>query len=365
MGTAMASLLDLMRTTLEDLPKFDFEVPLKHNAYEVVNRLFTKDKTQIQSGWGLRRNIQLTESGQAQHVQLYHTKQLNVANVQTQLTVPWCHATTQWIIERREALMNSTPAAYIKLVKSRRIDANVDLANQIEEKFVSSIDTSADVINPRGMFYWITYGTDGDAGGFTGYNPRDNSGTELTDGAGSIACSSTSNSRWANWYSDYAGPSEMETAIKKMYKCYRQTKFQAPQTVKDLKEGPLSNFRIYMDDATLGEYETYTRKSNDSVGNDVGQFAGVTAFKRTPIVYLDLLDTITTAETSSAIKAGAYPIVFMNYNKFFPIVLRGDYFEESEPMNDATAPNTIVTHVDLTYNYACINRRAQGLISKI
>lgn len=353
-GLSMSDLVDLTRTTLEDLPKMTFEQPQKYQDYPALNR-FLNMGFEISNGWGIRRNIVLAETGTAQHVRLYQSTQISIADRQKQITAPWAHANTYWAIERREALMNRAPAAFVNLLQSRRNDAMMDLANLLEERAWKSVDSSSDTLNPRGICYWITIGANSE-NGFYGGQTRDNSGNAITEVGGQTPVDLD---RWCNYYSDYAGPTSADAMVKKMHEVFRKIQFKAPRIVKDLEQGPFANYVIAMDGDTLDAYTEYTRKANDQIGFDVGSFAGNVAFQRVPLTWVPVLDT---ANTSIR---GTNPIYFINFNKFKPFILSDDNFREDEPIRDVTMNNVVVTFVDLSYNYMCVDRRSQALIATL
>ncbi|MFP3386145.1 hypothetical protein, partial [Tritonibacter sp. SIMBA_163] len=103
-----SDLLDLTRTTLENLPDMKFEVPLDYQRYPVCNMWFSQEKKQVDSGTSIERNIMLDTSGNARFVRLYQKTPINVTDVQKKITAPWVQAQTHWSIERREALRNRT-----------------------------------------------------------------------------------------------------------------------------------------------------------------------------------------------------------------------------------------------------------------
>lgn len=355
MGVTLSQLADLTNTTLRDLPNMDFEVALAQQHYEVCDRWLQEDRVQIQSGYGIRRNIQLSQTGNAEHVNLYESTQVNQADTQVPIKSNWAHAQTYWSIERREAMMNSQPAAFVDLLKSKRTDAMVSLADLLEDRAWKSVDSTNDELNPKGLPYWISIGEDSEDG-FEGRSAHDNSGNNIDD-VGDI--DATAYERWRNYFTDVDDSTDMDNTIDAMHKVYRKIRFRAPRIVSDLDSGPLANYRIYMNGTTIDAYEKYTRLSNDQIGYDVGKFAGNTAFQRVPIIWIEQLDSISTDI------AGTNPIYFVNHNKFYPYVLRGDFLTESEPMKDREQHNVITTFVDLTYNYLCTDRRSQGVISQV
>ena len=129
-GVSNEALLDLLKTTQKNLPwDGSFEVLLKHQTYEVVNRWFAGDRVDFEGGTSIQRNVQIGESGNAEFVRLYQPTDPNVSDVQAQIDVPWRQVQTHYSIDRRELLRNRGPAGYITLVKSRRVDDMMDLAN--------------------------------------------------------------------------------------------------------------------------------------------------------------------------------------------------------------------------------------------
>ena len=358
-GLRMSNLVDLTRTTLEDLPKLEFEYEFDYQDYEVVNRWMTKRNIEIQSGYGIKRNIVLKNSGNASHVGLYETTTVNVADVMSQLTAPWAHAQTFWSIERREALANRSPAKYVDLLEVRRADAMVSLADILEERAWLAPDSASDVENPRGIPYWVSPGSTTEDGFYGGQSYYEDTSAIASPGGINAEAPVPPANKWANYYKDYDGPNSADAMVDAMHKVYRMIQFRAPRIAKDLVSGPRSGYVIYMDGDTLDAYEKYTRKSNDQIGFDVGKFAGNTAFQRTPIIWNPQLDT------ADETNRGANPIYFINHNKFKPFILRGDNLRESEPIIDRAQHNVITVFVDISYNYLCLSRRKQGLISTI
>jgi hypothetical protein len=155
-GISNSDLVDLQRTTLENLPSLDFEVALNYQQYNVVNEWFKSEKVQVGSGTAIVRNIILDNSGNAKHVRLFQKTTLNVADVQTRITAPWVQVQTNYSIERREALRNRKPAMYIELLKSRRVDGMVSLADLLEGRRGLTPNSSTDDLNPLGLPYWLS-----------------------------------------------------------------------------------------------------------------------------------------------------------------------------------------------------------------
>lgn len=346
-GVSNADLLDLTRTTLQNLPDLEFEVALDYQEYPVCNLWFQRDKVQVDNGTSIERNIILDTSGNASMVRLYQKTPINVADVQSKITAPWVQSQTYWSIERREALRNRRPARYIELVRSRRVDATVDLADLLEQKAWATPTSASDDVNPRGLPYWLSkLEDDATTAGFNAYRVRYAGGSSSTTKGG---LDGSTNSKWANWGFTYTAINA--DFVKSMRRAFHATRFVSPMTAMDLVKGPASNYRIYMALDELVEYEDLATKQNDNLGRDLDPFHGTTTFKRVPIIYTPQLDD----DSDDAVYGVAH-------NKFFPFVLEGDWMRESEPMTDVEQHNVQTTFIDCSYQYFCKNVREGGFV---
>lgn len=356
-GISNADLIDLQRTTLENLPNMDFEVALSQQEYPAINKWFTTDKIQEESGTSIVRNIMLDNTGNARHVRLYQKSSINVADVQRRITAPWVQIEGQYSYERREALRNRKPAMYIKLLESRRVDAMLAMADLLEQRAWRSPENVNDDVNPRGLPYYLsklipTNGTNFVAatdapGGFSGRRVVYADGTvAIADKAG---LDPTAQARWRNYADTKTGIDA--GFVKKLARAFYATKFVSPMLASDLKKGAAANFRIYMGLEDLTEYDDLVRKANDNLGADVAKFHGITAFNRVPILWSPQLD----ADTDR-------PVYGVNHAKFFPICQSGDWMRESDPMIDTELHNVITTFVDGSYQYFCTNVREAGFV---
>ncbi len=366
-GITNAELLDLQQTTLENLPRLNFETALNYQEYPVCNQWFQGDKMQIESGTSIKRNIILDTSGNARHVRLYQKTPINVADVHKQLTAPWVQVQTHYSIERREALRNRAPARYIDLLQSRRLDGMLDLADLFEEKAWQVPSTADDDLNPRGVPYWITAREDTitaatDQGAFSGFRIRFADGaTNSTTKAGITSTGvGGTNPNWANWAAVYT--SVNNDFVKRMRRAFHSTNFRSPMLVKDLKVGPSSKFRIYMDLAELSEYEDLVTSANDNLGRDLDPFHGITTFRRIPIIYTPTLSKVKLFGGSGTDNGAAGAVYGINHAKFYPIVQSGDWLRESEPMSDVEQHNVVTTFIDSSYQFFCNNIRQSGFV---
>ncbi|MCC7147133.1 MAG: phage major capsid protein [Phycisphaeraceae bacterium] len=349
-GVPNSALLDLTRTTLQNLPDMDFEVALKYQDYTVCNRWFQKDKVQIGSGTSIERNIVLDTSGNAKFVRPYQKTPVNVANVQKKITAPWVYLQVDWSISRQEILQNRTPARYVNLVKSRQVDATLDQANLLELRSMMTPNSETDDLVPRGVPYWLSMREAGSSstGGFDAYRVRyGNASTSTTKGGldGSLAA----NAMYRNWAATYT--SINADFVKRMRRAFHACNFKSPMLVKDLNRGRAADFRLYMSLDVLTEYEDLVTAANDNIGADLDPFHGATSFRKVPCIYMPTLDGVTYS-----------PVYGINHAKFFPMVMEGEWMRENEPMFDVEMHNVMTTYIDSQFQFFCTNPREAGFV---
>lgn len=358
-GVKNTQLLDLLSTTLPDLPDNEFEVAWDHEDYEVCNRWFRSDKIDVDGGVTIDRRIMLDDSGAARYVRLYEPSQIEVNDVLKRISIPWCQLETNWSIHALEILRNRSRAkGFIKLIMQRRVDAMVALANKIEERAWATPINENDDLNPYGLPYWLCLAANDStsSGGFIGQTVRFTDGTTSTTRAG---LSSASYDKWRNWAGTYT--SINRTLIKRMRLASLKTRFRSPMIVRDVRESPTDNFRIYMNAETLVEFEEQAHTQNDNLGADIARYRGATLFNRIPMINIPQLDGYTVIDGGSS-NFEPDPIFGVNHNKFYPIVQEDYWLSESEPQTDRQQHNVFTTFVDGAHQYMCTNLRTAGWV---
>lgn len=343
-------LKDLLHTT-QAKTKWDgqFEVLQKYHLYPVINQWFAKDKMMIDGGTSIVRNVQLTEGGRAHFTRPYTPESPAVVDVQGRMRANWTQLVNDYSISRQEMLRNRSEPKLIDLVKTKRIECLMSIANILEETAWASPADSNDDLPPMGIPYWlvpvtaaqIAAGTYGHAGG----NP-----SGFSD-CGGIDASAAANSRWRS-YVDYWTNDDGDLTdddIIKITRMLRRLHFEPPSIVTDLNMKGLVNLRLYTTEAILEALEDRARKNNDALGADVAKFAGATVIKGIPVSWNEIID----ADTGN-------PLYAVNHDFFQPFVMEGDYFRETEAMNSREQHDVFTTFVDLQFNYICTNRQRAG-----
>jgi hypothetical protein len=361
-GITIEQAIDLGQATLEQFKQDDLQMTLKHQSYEVLNQWFEKDKVVLDGGDRVTRHISLRDTGNASHVRMYDVDTPNVANVDETIKVEWTHAKTSFSYSLKELAMNEGNRQRIyNLLKQRHDNAYREFADLLEEAAWRTPTSSSDDLNPFGIPGWLVQPDTDPAegvGDFTGYLGDYWSASESSmSTVGGIACSSSTNPRWANYYEDHGGKLD-SSLLKRLRRSFRKTKFQTPMFAKQAidPQSNFSKFRLYTNSDVLDELEEIAAKSDDKLGFDLGKYAGATIFKGVPFQYVDVLDD------AKQYVYGSDPIFGVNHNHFYAICLSGEYFRVNKPMSDVNQHDVLTVYIDLTYAYINENRRTGGFL---
>ena len=361
-GITIDQAIDLGYATLQAFEQDAVEVALKHQTYEVVNRWFAGDKKNLGGGKKVTWDLTVKDTGNGQHVNMYETDTPNVANVNVEGEVNWVHYQNSFSYSVKELAMNlGNKTRIFNLFKNRRMNCARESADDLEEAAWKTPASATDSRVPHGIPAWICQAdTSAVTGEFEGYLPDYTTSTDAESAyttIGGLACSSTTNARWANWYANHSNNLD-DSLMKILRKAFRKTKFQTPRVAGQAidPKSDFSNFRLYTNSAVLDEIEELATKSDDRLGYDLGKYAGATIFKGIPFMYIDSLDTELTYVY------GKNPIFGVNHNHFMPIVLANENFRWNKPMNKVGQHNVMTVYLDLSYAYVCKNRRSGGFL---
>jgi len=333
---------DLVATTLKDLGRFKVEqIAQTYQRYEVFPKWFKKDKMVIGSGHAIQRNLMNKHSSAARHVGLMDVDNVNIADVITQLTVPWRQCQTSWAIIYQETLMNRSPAKILDLIKVRRTDAMLSLIEELENTAWAAPSAATDETQPYGIPYWVVKAT--------AATPSFQGGSAFSDGV-VAGVNLTTTPNYKNWAGQYVSKTKADL-VKKMRDMHWYTGFVSPVTMADYRGSMGDQYRVYCNRSTTSAFEEIGESQNENLGRDIASIDGFSlAFRGNPIRTIAKLE----ADTSD-------PVYFIDHSTFYPTCLEGDSFRESK--KEAPHQHNIVQmFVDLSYNYVCVDRRRNGVL---
>jgi len=343
MALQAADISDLITITLKDLGRLKFtEIASTLTDYVALPNILQKYKVQYQSGNGIQWNVMHAHSDAAKNVGLYESDNVNIADVMTTANIPWRHCTTNYAFERREIQMNSDPARIVELVKIRRADAMIAMAELMETNLWSTASSSSDSLLPFGIPHWIVKASSGE--GFNGQNP-----SGFNDTAG-IDSSDAKFSGWRNYNAQYAAINKTDL-VRKWRKAAVFTNFKSPVPHASYNTG--NNYGYYTNYDVIGRLEEVLEAQNDNLGNDIASKDGVLTFRQNPVQYVPKLDS----DTSD-------PVYGINWGVLKPVFLSGEYLREEGPNTVPGQHTTSQVFVDCTLNYLCTDRRRLFVLNK-
>jgi hypothetical protein len=343
----ISDLVDLNIATIKDLGYARFQnIAQETQHLEVFSRWFKKDRMDVSGGTAVQRNIMTTLPDSAAHVGLLDPDNPVLQDLMATFSVPWVHASTNWIVLRHDALVNKGKAFVFNVVKPRRLGAMTKLAEVIEAKAWSS-PLAANTLEPYGVPYWIVKNA---TTGFNGGLPGDH--TTLA------GLNLTQHPNFKNYTVTYTALDKAD-GIPKMRTMHRKVRFKSPFEAPQYATQLADKYRVYVNETTVGAYETLGEAQNENLGRDVAPMwvgdvarggGGNIMFRGHPIIWIPTLD----ADTSN-------PNYMINHETFRPQVLAGDYLHE----HTKEAPNqhnVVQNFVDISYNYLCVDRRQNGVM---
>jgi len=355
MGVDRVALKDFLATTLQDLPKDQFEVMWDSQAYEFC-RIYEQSRRKVDGGTSIERNVVLDETGAASYRRLYDTDVPTVEQVHHKINVPWVQIGTNYSWDILEILQNKNNAkGYIDLLESRRMERMWGLANLLETRGWSAPTSATDTLYPYGVPYYLNFITAGSTTpGFVGQTIR------YTDGSTDETCAGIDaavEAKWRNYADIYTHVDN--GLLRKLRKAFLLTRFKPPAIVKSPGKDERGNVRIYVNADTAVELMDLSDKRDDNsgpkdlAGKSLIDVEGVTYFNRRPIVFVPQLDVGTDNTTYD-------PIYVVDWSKLIPFVQDGYWMEETPPMNDRLQHTTFTVYLDGSHNNLCLNRRTAG-----
>ncbi|KKK50828.1 hypothetical protein LCGC14_3121130, partial [marine sediment metagenome] len=154
MSVKLADLADLIATTINDLPKQEFEVGWDNQDYE-FSRIYQQERMVIDGGTQIERKVMLDNTGNARYRRAYDTDTPTVGDVIHTIKVPWTLIGTNYSWDEFEILQQKNSAkGFIRLMKVKRIDGLWAFANLVEDRAWKTPTSATDDLYPFGVPYY-------------------------------------------------------------------------------------------------------------------------------------------------------------------------------------------------------------------
>lgn len=357
MGVKNSALVDLIATTLADLPKQEFEVQWDNQDYEFC-RIYQNERMQVDGGTDIQRKVMLDNTGNARYRRPFDTDTPTVGDVMHTITVPWTQIGTNYSWDKIEILRQKNSAkGFIDLMKVRRIDGLWSLADLIEERAWLTPTSESDDLYPFGVPYYLPVYTDtsGTLNSGAGFNGK---AIGFQDGTYTYSCAginANTEPKWRNYTALYTA---VNNALLKSFRtAFWTTKFKAPLIVNDPQNKRTAAKRIYTDIGTVTDLQGFADLKDDNhQGKDV---LGNLKMDDTGLVYINRLPVIPIPELSTASYS---PIYCVDFSKFIPFVQEGYWMDEGEAMTSREQHTTFTVYLDGAHNNLCLNRKTCGFV---
>lgn len=331
---------DLVAMTLKDLGEMKItEIASDLQDHIAMSKLLQDNQVKLESGTGVQWDIMVSHSGAFQFVGLYGTDNVNVADTTIQASIPWRHSTTNYAIDERELAMNRSPRRIVDLLKVRRLDSMIALAEGMESVFWG-YPLSTDTVTPYGIAYWVVKNaTEGFNGGpQTGYTTVANVNT-------------TTYPRFKNWTAQYVAITKDDLA-RKMRKAMTHCLFKPAAQGGPASFNTGDKWGLYTNYSVLSKMEELLESQNENLGNDLASKDGAVMFRRTPVIWVPKLDADTTD-----------PIYGLNWGVMKTYILRGWWLKEMKIEVTPGQHTVCSVHIDSSLQWGCKDRRRQFVIA--
>ena len=358
MSVRQDDLADVIAITINDLPKQEFEVGWDNQDYEAC-RIYQNERMVIDGGNQIERKVMLDQSGNARYRRAYDTDAPKVSEVMHTIKAPWTRIGTNYSWDDFELLQNKNSAkGFISLMKTRRIDGLWSLAEEIEERFWKTPESSTDDLYPYGVPYYLSYYTDTSGTLNTSTGAFNGKAVKFQDASYSYNranINSNTEPKWRNFCGVYTA---VDNALLKAFRlAFMYTRFKAPLILNDPQNKRTAAKRVYTDFDTCAEImDLADQKDDRHTGKDVLSNlkiddTGLCYVNRLPVVPIPALND-----------ASYSPIYCVDFTKFIPYVHDGYWMKEGEPMTSRGQHTTFTIFLDGAHNNLCLNLRTAGFV---
>lgn len=361
---------DLIAGTLKDLGRFKWTNIMSTIQKHIwLSQMLKKEKVGFDDGYALQWNVAVASNTNARMVGLGDVDRVNINDGMIQATIPWRYMVGAWGFERREVLQNRSPAKIFDLVKFRRAQAMMAVAELMEAQGWG-IPAAGDTVSLNGIQYWIVPNT---TAGFNGGNPVPLGGPSTTYAAGAGSISSVTYPNWANYTDQYNDFSKTDL-VRKMRRACEFTDFETPDIVEDPSYNTGNKYGIYTTQIGKERLEEIAEQQNENLGNDVAKMMDRVVFHRIPITWAPYLEKINGVGQSGgqfsnstyASTGGApfNPYYGINWGEFKPVFMQGDYMHETGPERAPEQHNLNRAFIDFSLNVQNHNRRSNWVLTQ-
>lgn len=346
---------DLVLFTRPEEGKGNLEqIAQNYTHYPLVGTLVMgPDRIKVDASHLIEKRLMLSTADAAQVVEPWQDDNVAVGDYATKLSVEYRRAQTNFAFEEEEVSVNKGEEKKIyDLMQEKRGAAELDMIELMEREGWAAPSASTDRLHFLGIPYWVVKNA---TTGFTGLAPT---GWTLVGGINPSTVP-----HWRNYSATYTTPDALDL-LPKWRTAKRATNFRNVTTLEGYRYMK-KTVRHYCNETTLSALESLAEGRNENLGQDMQPYNGATGtgtmgvanfdgditFARTPIIYVQHLDSDT-----------QNPIYGLSHDKLAFHVARSMDMKESPAIRHPRKSMVWVVFKRLKGQFCCVNRRQQYVL---
>lgn len=360
--------LDVIHGTLERWLKKQPPLTFAYQTYEFFDKFYNENVMQVR-GKKLKGAMTTGTVGNARASNVWAEDSVVIKNITKTFELDIIkHYMGAMAFNKVEADANaSSPEQIFDVTQLQYKNAMREAIEKIYLASWTGLSSANDLDSMYAIPTWLSMGTDGSAGTYTGYRARYNDAADAGGAAGTafskggLNSTATVNPEFASYYIDHNGLLD-ESLYSSINRLLLEQNFKAPRMVAN-HGVPTVNYACYTNRTVILTLNALNAKLNANVGPQpaTGGYypsSGPILPGGIPTVYVDILNT----QRDSIY--GTDPLFFLNHNVIYPVCLGNWKFRITQ--DDATNRH-LVRHYFIDYvgqTWCDHPRYAGGLISE-
>lgn len=359
MSINLSKLGDLLTTTYDQVPMDVVDLSMDQQDYLVMPYFMKKNggMREIGGGVGIGQILMIEHGGRSRFVGEYDEDVIMAIDHLDKMRVDFTLMTDNVSFTLGEIRANRGKELITNVIAPKKKAMYNRTIATMEDAFFGTPNADDD-LTPWGLKYWVVKNST-EGGGFNGGYPA---------GFTRIANLDLAKIPQFKNYADVYTAISKEDLLTKWRRAHRRTRWVMPKKQSGFT-GDTSERRIYVtNERVIEELEAIGEGQNENLGNDLAPYTsgdmknlkglrimpdGEILFKRTSVYNAwSLVDDTTD------------PVYGLDMRYFYPVVRKGDNQQMSSFEKAPNQHRVQVAHYDHAYQFLCINRRSQFVLSK-
>ena len=332
------SAIDLAKLSMNAMPQSNITRLFTQRKYAVLEGLLVTPSGKIDTDggeYGIEQRLEVADNRIARGNRLYGTSTYQQTDVVRVKITPWIIDEVTWSFDSRELARNKGKARIYNIMDTKKQSSLRDLVERLEAQLLGTPTTLSDDISHSGLLFWargLNTGKVSPEGGYNGIFAPLGDGTLTSHlSRGNLSCDANdpTNTRlrgWAASYDGYFGP----LLIRQIRQAIEQSSWETPSFIPGVlgpDKRPMSQFRVYWPEAIGHAYADAVNAGPDDRGGNASPFYG------------DLkLGPAATVKTPALNSVANSPIIGIDHSNTKLKCISGQWFAESESVNDGDQP---------------------------